>query len=83
MPLVDEHVAADELLTTEDAARLLGISAGALRRYAWLGTIPSVKFGRAPNAHRFFERRVIQAARAGGIDALDELRHANGNGGTP
>jgi hypothetical protein len=70
----DQQVASSELLPTEDAAKLLGISPSALRRFAWRQEIPSIKLGRARNAHRFFEPRVIEVARRGGIAALDELQ---------
>jgi hypothetical protein len=71
---VDQQVTSSELLPTEDAAKLLGISPGALRRFAWRQEIPSIKLGRARNAHRFFEPRVIEVARRGGIAALDQLQ---------
>jgi DNA-binding transcriptional MerR regulator len=66
------------LLDATEAATMLGIPAHTLRRYATLGHIPSVKFSRAPNAHRFYNPDVIEALRRGGLAALD---NHNGDGG--
>jgi hypothetical protein len=69
------------LLDSKAAAAMLGIPVGRLRRYAVLGHVPSVKFSRARNAHRFFESDAIDVLRQGGLDALDDLlAHRNGNG---
>jgi hypothetical protein len=78
--LSDEPVAAP-LLDSVDAAALLGIPVSTLRRYATLGYVPSLKFSRSKNAHRFFEPATIEALRAGGLDALEPARRPrNGNG---
>lgn len=68
-----EQLAADRLLTSEQAAELLGIPVGALRRYASRGEVPSVKLGHSKNAHRFYDRETILALR--------RRARVNGNGG--
>lgn len=62
------------LLSSEQAAELLGIPVGTLRRYATRGEVPSVKLGRAKNAHRFYDRETIVALRRRAM--------SNGNGGS-
>jgi hypothetical protein len=69
------------LLDATEAAAMLGIPVHTLRRYATLGAVPSIKFSRARNAHRFYRPEDIEALRRGGFDALDG-RH-NGNGDDP
>jgi hypothetical protein len=83
MELTDERAQreCERLLDSREAAAALGISWHTFSRYAAMGLIPSIKLGRARNAHRFFEPHVIEVARQGGIAALDALRNGNGNGG--
>jgi excisionase family DNA binding protein len=59
----------NELLGAREAAELLGVTRNTLWRLAHRGDIPSVKFSRARNSHRFFEREVIEALRRGGLGA--------------